>query len=134
MNERTKKIMAEQRAEVFRLLNEFGLSVYEDEIAEDEEEELLKADSYNFFTLDFGDFKTTDNLTKLSQLIVVEYYSENRSDVDEMSIDIISMIRDVKGITFGFSKKDRLRMKETERYIDRISITFKRMIPIACRN
>lgn len=132
MNERTKKFMKEQREEIFNRLNNFGLSVYEDEIAEDEEQELINSDKYNFFTLEFSDIRSTGNLKQLSQIIIVDYYSENRNDVDEMVIDIITLLKKVKGINFDTTRKDRLQMKDTERYIDRVSIIFKRMIPIEC--
>lgn len=124
--------MKEQREEIFNRLNNFGLSVYEDEIAEDEEQELINSDKYNFFTLEFSDIRSTGNLKQLSQLIIVDYYSENRNDVDEMVIDIITLLKKVKGINFDTTRKDRLQMKDTERYIDRVSIIFKRMIPIEC--
>lgn len=124
--------MKEQREEIFNRLNNFGLSVYEDEIAEDEEQELINSDKYNFFTLEFSDIRSTGNLKQLSQIIIVDYYSENRNDVDEMVIDIITLLKKVKGLNFDTTRKDRLQMKDTERYIDRVSIIFKRMIPIEC--
>jgi len=124
--------MNEQREEIFNRLNTFGLSVYEDEIAEDEENELIHSDNYNFLTLEFSDIRSTGNLKQLSQLIIVDYYSENRNDVDEMVIDIITLLKKVKGLNFDTTRKDRLQMKDTERYIDRVSIIFKRMIPIEC--
>lgn len=124
--------MKEQREEMFNRLNNFGLSVYEDEIAEDEEQELINSDKYNFFTLEFSDIRSTGNLKQLSQIIIVDYYSENRNDVDEMVIDIITLLKKVKGLNFDTTRKDRLQMKDTERYIDRVSVVFKRKIPIEC--
>lgn len=124
--------MKKQRDNIFGALEYFELAVYEDEIAEDEEQELLQSDKYNFFTLDFSDILATQSMKQLSQLIIVEYYSENRNDVDEMAVDVYSLIKNIKGITFDRMRKERLQMKDTERYIDRVSITFKRMIPIEC--
>ncbi len=124
--------MKEQRDEIFSKLESFNLAVYEDEIAEDEEYELINSDKYNFFTLEFSDIRATQNMKQLSQLIIVDYYSENRNDVDEMVVDVYSLIKNIKGINFDTTKKDRLQMKDTERYIDRVSIIFKRMIPIEC--
>lgn len=132
MNERTKRFIKEQRDSIFESLETFGLAVYEDEIAEDEERELLNSDKYNFFTLEFSDIRATQNNKQLSQLIIIDYYSENRDDVDEVAIDVISMIKKIKGINFDTTRKDRLRMKDTERFIDRTSIVFKRMIPVEC--
>lgn len=132
MNEKTKRYMKEQRDSIFQSLKTFELAVYEDEIAEDEEEELLSADSYNFFTLDFGEFRDTQNIKQLTQTIVIEYYSENKNNVDEMTVDLITMLKSIKGINFDRTVKERLKMKDTERYIDRVSIILKRMIPIVC--
>lgn len=133
MNERTKRYINEQREEIFSSLkNNFNLNVYEDEIAEDEEKELINSDSYNFFTLEFSDIRSTNNIKQLFQMFIVEYYSENRDDVDEKVIDVITLLKKIKGVTFDTTRKDRLQMKDTERYIDRVSIIFKRMIPIEC--
>lgn len=133
MNERTKSYMREQRKEIYNSLKEnFDLNVFEDEVAEDEEKELLNADSYNFFTLEFSDIRSTNHIRQLSQMFIVEYYSENRDDVDETVIDVISLIKKIKGVTFDTTRKDRLQMKDTERYIDRVSLIFRRKIPIEC--
>lgn len=132
MNERTKTFMKKQRDGIYEVLNVFGLAIYEDEIAEDEEQDLLKSDKYNFFTLDFGDIIQARNSKNLTQTIVIEYYSENMNDVDETVIDVYTLIKKISGISFDSTRKERLRMKDTERYIDRVSIIFRRMIPIEC--
>lgn len=125
--------MEKQRSRIYEALSSFGLPVFEDEIAEDEEQELLQAEKYNFFTIDFGDIATMrDNPTKVSQTVVVEYYSENKNDVDHMTIDIISKMKNINSVFFNQTRKERLKMRDTERYIDRISIVLRRVIPIAC--
>lgn len=132
MNEKTKRYMKEQHDAIYDALQHFDLNVYEDELAEDEESELIESDSYNFFTIEFSDIRATQNIKMLSQLIIIDYYSENRTDVDEVIVDVYSLIKSIKGITFDTTRKDRLQMKDTERYIDRVSIIFKRKIPIEC--
>lgn len=133
MNEKTKAFMEKQRSGIFEALSTFELPVYEDEIAEDEERELLQSEMYNFFTIDFGDIvNVRDNITKLSQMVVIEYYSENKNDVDEVTVDLITLLRKVSAVSFDQSRKERLKMKDTERYIDRVSIVLRRVIPIAC--
>jgi len=132
VNEKSKRFMGQQRQDIFNALKTFGLSVYEDEIAEDEEQEIINLDSYNFFTIVFGDFKPTDDKRKLIQTIAIAYFSENRDDVDEMSIDIISHVSSVKTVTFTGTEKDRLQVKDMDRYVDRVTLLFRRMIPIDC--
>jgi hypothetical protein len=131
LNEKPKRIMNDQKSRIFNnLKNEFNLPVFEDEIAEDEDEKLLDSNAYNCFVFETSDFHTTNNIGKLSQDIHVFYYSENQDDVDEKTIDIISVITSIKAISFSRSVKERLKVKETDRYLDRVTLAFKRVIPI----
>jgi hypothetical protein len=130
MNEKTKRLMREQKEGIFNnLQTQFTLPVFEDELAEDEEKFLDKK-GYNCFVFETSEFQKTQDIKKLKQNIYVSYYSENKDDVDETTIDIISILSPVKGVTFSSSRKERLQMKETDRYIDRVTLTFTRMIPI----
>jgi hypothetical protein len=134
VNEKSKRLMSEQKSSIFnKLKTEFGLEVFEDEIAEDEEERLLKSTSYNCFIMTTSDFGPTESGRTISQDITIEYYSENRDDVDEQIIDIISIVSSVKAVTFRNTRKQRLQIKDTDRYIDLVILTFKRMIPIECQ-
>jgi hypothetical protein len=63
----------------------------------------------------------------------VYYYSENRDDVDEQTIDIISSVSSIKGINFVNTVKERLQEKDTDRYVDRVTLVFRRVIPIGCQ-
>lgn len=133
MNERTKRLMSEQKSTIFNnLKTQFNLEVFEDEIAEDEEEKLLKSDTYNCFIITTGNFSPTESGRTVSQDIVIEYYSENRDDVDERTIDVISIVSAVKGVSFRNTRKQRLQVKDTDRYIDLVILTFRRMMPIEC--
>jgi hypothetical protein len=130
VNEKTKRLMREQKEGIFNNLQvQFNLPVFEDEIAEDEEKSLDK-NGYNCFVFETSEFQITQDIKKVRQNINVSYYSENRDDVDETSIDIISVLNSVKGVNFSSSRKERLQMKETDRFIDRVTLTFIRMIPI----
>ncbi|WP_225434115.1 hypothetical protein [Peribacillus tepidiphilus] len=130
MNEKTKNLMNEQITGIVNnLQNTFGLPVFEDEIAEDEEASL---EVYNCFVFETSEFKPTNDIRKLSQNINVYYYSENQDNVDEQTIDIITVINAVKGVSFLGSSKERLQVKDTDRFIDRVVLTFKRVIPIEC--
>lgn len=131
MNEKTKRFMREQiDALVTGLKSHFGLPVYEDEIAEDEEETLS---GYNCFVFETGEFRTTGNIKNVNQDIYVYYYSENRDDVDEQTIDIISIVSSIKGMNFVNTVKERLQEKDTDRYVDRVTLVFRRVIPIECQ-
>jgi len=122
--------MREQKEAIFNNLStQFNLPVFEDDIAEDEEKDLDK-NGYNCFIFETGNFQPTQDFKKLSQDINVYYHSENKDDVDEMTIDIISSLITVKGVYFTDSTKERMQMKDTDRFMDRVTITFTRKIPI----
>lgn len=110
----------------------FNLPVFEDEIAEDEDEQLTR-EGYNCFILETGEFQPTDDKFKLSQNIRVYYYSENRNDIDEQTIDIISVCVGSPAVDFVRTSKERLQMKDTDRFIDRVTLNFRRVIPIVCK-
>ena len=132
MNEKSKKLMKEQRKGIKEVLdNGFKLLVVEDELAEDEESQLTE-EGYNCFILEYGEFQPSSNERTLSQNIYISYLSENQADLDEQIIDIISLISKVKMVSFVVTKSDRLQVKDTDRYIDRVVFTFKRVIPIEC--
>lgn len=134
MNEKAKKLMSEQKDTIVNdLKRHFQIEVFEDEIAEDEEETLLNSDSYHCFILETSDFRPTNDFKKLSQNIIIEYYSENRDDVDAAILDIISIVSMVKMVNFSNAKKQRLQVKDMDRYIDFVTLTFQRMIPIECQ-
>ncbi|WP_235674884.1 hypothetical protein [Bacillus mycoides] len=132
MNEKAKKLMQEQRIGIKTKLEDyFKLLVVEDELAEDEEEQLQEV-GYNCFTIEYGEFQPSSNERTISQNVYISYLSENQDDLDEQTIDIISLVSKEKKVSFVVSKNDRLQMKDTDRYIDRVVFTFRRMIPIEC--
>lgn len=133
MNEKTKIFMQKQRVDIYNHLKSFGLAVYEDVITQDQEGQLLNADNYNFFIVAYGDFQSAESKKRLTQTIAVDYYSENRDDVDATTIDIISKIQSVAQVEFDGSRKDSLRVKDTDRFVDRVTILFKRGVPIECK-
>lgn len=127
--------MKKQKSSVYNILgNHFSLQVYEDEIAEDEEEQLVNLNTYNFFILEMGNFRPSENTDKksISQEIIIDYYSENRDDVDEVTIDVISLVSAVKSVKFTGTQKQRLQVKGLDRYVDRVTFLFRRVIPIEC--
>lgn len=132
MNEKAKKLMKEQRSGIKKVLeHSFNLLVVEDELAEDEESQLTE-EGYNCFILEYGEFQPSSNERTISQHIYVSYLSENQADLDEQVIDILSWVSNVKKVSFVGTKSDRLQVKDTDRYIDRVVFTFQRVIPIEC--
>ncbi|MGG0731556.1 hypothetical protein [Bacillus paramycoides] len=132
MNEKSKKLMKEQRKGIKEALeNGFKLLVVEDELAEDEESQLTE-EGYNCFILEYGEFQSSSNERTLSQNIYISYLSESQDDLDEQVIDIISLISKVKMVSFVVTKSNRLQVKDTDRYIDRVVFTYKRVIPLEC--
>lgn len=132
MNEKTKKLMKEQRSGIKKVLDDaFKLLVVEDELAEDEESQLTE-EGYNCFILEYGEFQPSSNERTISQNIYISYLSEKQADLDEQVIDIISLVSKVKMVSFIATKSDRLQVKDTDRYIDRVVFTFRRVIPIEC--
>ncbi|WJE54324.1 hypothetical protein QRE66_08840 [Bacillus cereus] len=132
MNDKAKTLMKEQKKGIKTELEErFELLVVEDELAEDEEE-LLQQEGYNCFTIEYAEIQPSSNERTVSQTVYITYLSENQDDLDEQTIDIISLVSKVKKVSFVISKKDRLQVKDTDRYIDRVVFTFRRMIPIEC--
>lgn len=134
MNEKSKKLMSDQKEAIKKdLKDHFQIDIFEDEIAEDEEETLLNSDSYHCFILETSDFRPSNDFKKVSQNIIIEYYSENRDDVDAAILDIITIVSNVKLVYFSNAKKQRLQVKDMDRYIDFVTLTFQRMIPIECQ-
>lgn len=132
MNEKSKKLMKEQRLGIKAKLDDyFKFLVVEDELAEDEEEEMAE-EGYNCFLIEYGEFQPSSNERTISQNVYITYLSEKQDDLEEQIIDIISLISGVKRLLFVSSKSDRFQMKDTDRYIDRAVFTFKRVIPIEC--
>lgn len=124
--------MKEQRKGIKKVLDDgFKILVVEDELAKDEESQLTE-EGYNCFILEYGEFQSSSNERTLSQNIYISYLSEKQADLDAQIIDIISLLSKVKMVSFAVAKSDRLQVKGTDRYIDRVVFTFKRVIPIEC--
>ncbi|HEK9101976.1 TPA: hypothetical protein SUB30_003375 [Bacillus pseudomycoides] len=124
--------MKEQKKGIKTGLEErFKLLVVEDELAEDEEEQ-LQQEGYNCFTIEYSEFQPSSNERTVSQTVYISYLSEKQDNLDEQILDIISLVSKVKKVSFVMAKSDRLQVKDTDRYIDRVVFTFRRMIPIEC--
>lgn len=132
MNEKTKPYMKKQKqALVDNIKAAFPtIDFYEDEIAEDEEKKYKKG-TYSAFVLTMGDFTPDENQSYLSQDIVIDYYSEQRDDLDETILDVIAAVKN-SNIKFVGTQKMRAKVKDTSRFVDVVSIEFRRSIKYGC--
>lgn len=123
--------MQEQIDTLLTALNTFNIPVFEDELAEDEEAQFNKND-YHFFVYETGDLAKNDDHKTINQDVVIYYYSENRDDLDERTIDIVTALSVVPLMTFNRTQKQRLRRKDTDNYVDRVVFLYQRKIVTGC--
>lgn len=133
LNPKAKEKMQEQKEQVVNAIKTAFPDVpfFEDEIAEDEEKDFVKT-KYHAFVMQMGNFTQGTNISYLSQDIVMDYYSENRDDVDETILDVIAAITQVRATNFVATTKLRARVKDTQRFIDVVSIEFRRTVKYGC--
>lgn len=110
----------------------FGVPIFEDEIAEDEEEHLYQND-YHCFVYETLDISSNNDLKSITQTVAIYYYSENRDDLDERTVDIILSLKDVTGFSFNRTTKQRLQKKETDQFVDRVIFEYNRKIVTGCK-
>lgn len=133
MNERFKKKMLQQKTTIVEGLegNFSNIPLFEDEIAEDEEESFFNS-KYHALVLVMGDFTPKGNPGTLTQSIFIDYYSESRDDVDETLLDIITIIDKVPTMDFLKTSKVRMRAADTDRFVDVITLEFRRTVKYEC--
>ncbi|MBG9586967.1 hypothetical protein ABE26_07615 [Cytobacillus firmus] len=125
-------MLEQKKSIVDGLLNHFpNIPLFQDEIAEDEEQ-LFKDSKYHLSILIMGDFSTTNSVSRLSQTLSIEYYSEERDDVDETLLDIISIVDAVPAVSFRRSSKVRMKVANTDRFVDVVTIEFERFVKYGC--
>lgn len=108
-------------------LKTFDVPLFEDEIAEDEEEKLYHND-YHCFVYETLNISNNNDLKSLTQTVAIYYYSENRDDLDERTVDIILSLRNVTGFSLNSTMKQRLQKKETDQFVDRVIFEYNRKI------
>lgn len=127
MNEKAKKLMNRQQTQIIQKLeSSFDLPVVEDELSADE----ISGDLNNFLVI-YGDFVKVASKDQLSQELYVVYLSENRDDLETMSVDIVSVVSSISALEFVKTIKRRTQKKDTDSYIDQITFVFKRLVPYA---
>lgn len=127
MNKKQKEYMQKQKTKVYQdLTTTFSLPVFEDEIAKDE-----LPDPLNTLLIVYGDLRgtsQTDSKSQLYQEVFIVYVSENNIEVEETTLDIITIINRVPGFTFERSVKERLQKGETEVFVDQVTLIFRRKL------
>lgn len=124
MNEKSKIHMKETSQLLYDKIKEhFNLPTFEDDIAEDE----LPAD-FNYFLIVYGDMKRTESPRVFLQDVFVVYLSENNDQVNEDTLDIISIGESIKTTTCEGAVKERIKKNDSDQYIDRVTINFVRKI------
>lgn len=124
-----KDYMQKQIDGICDALNAFNIPLFEDEIAEDEEEKLFK-DEYHCFVYETLDIENSNDLKSIMQTVAIYYYSENRDDLDERSVDIILALKDVPGLSLSRTTKQRLQKKDTDQFVDRVVFEYTRKIVV----
>ena len=122
-----KEYMQRQIVQMQASLRTFDIPLFEDEIAEDEEEQLYQND-YHCFVYETLDITNNDDLKSITQTVAIYYYSENRDDLDERTVDIILSLKDVPGFSLNRTTKQRLQKKETDQFVDRVIFEYNRRI------
>lgn len=121
--------MNKQMTEMQQALEQFNIPIFEDEIAEDEEEQLYK-NGYNCFVFETENIKNSNDMKSVQQKVYVYFYSENLDDLDERTISIILAMRNVTGFTLHRTTKQRLQKKDTDQYVDRVIFEYNRTIKL----
>lgn len=75
----------------------------------------------------YGDIQSTKNDVLLQDVYII-YTSQNNAAVDQDVLDIISLINPVKGVSFNRTIKQRLEIKETDDYLDEVTVHFRRKL------
>lgn len=126
---KTIEVMNQQIDDLIKQLKTFNLPVFEDDLAEDEEKEFLEK-GYNFFVYETGDMVKNDDLKTIGQDVAVFFFSENRDDLDQQTIEIIQALSSIKLFSLVRTQKRRLKRKDTDSYVDQIALLYSRKIII----
>ncbi|MHB0803593.1 hypothetical protein PVK73_30520 [Bacillus thuringiensis] len=125
-NEQSKKRIQKMNSLLISKLKEaFDVGVYQDQVSEDEEKD------YHYFIFETGGFENTESTFTLRQSVLIRYYSENRDDLDERMLDIISILEST-GHSFRHANKTSIQKGEVDEYIDEIEIYVTRIIKYGC--
>ena len=134
LNEQIKEHLQKVKNEIVTSLESTfpNILVFEDEVPEEETKKYDDGAPYHLFVLKMGAFQKQANSKYLTQTFTVDYYSENRDDVDETTLDVIAVLTVVRTVSFADSDKFRARHANTNRFIDIVTMDFTRMTKFGC--
>lgn len=134
MNEATKAYMRKvKNLIVDGLEGSFpNIPLYEDEVPEEATAEYDNGKPYHLLVMKMGPIGKQENATVLSQNFSIDYYSENRADVDETTLDLIIAVNGIPTVTFNDSVKFRARHANSNRFVDVITLEFTRRFRVEC--
>lgn len=129
---KTIDLMNNQIAEILEVLRSYNIPVFEDNIPSNADEKFKNdtIEGYHLFVYETGDMRKHDDKKSLSQDVVIFYYSEKRDDLDERTVDIAMKInqKNIKLLTLEGTEKQHFKVKDKERYVDRIAFIYNRKI------
>ncbi len=120
--------MSKKSQQIYDVLkNTFVLPTFEDEVNKEE-----LGTNKDYFLIAYGDIKSTQSKGNLSQEFYVVYISEDNPNVEPTTLDIITTMEKVSGVTFDRTIKERIQKNEVYDYIDRVTLIFKRKLMYEC--
>lgn len=134
MNETSKDYMQKVKGLIVEgLETNFPLiPLFEDEVPEEETTKYDNGLPYHLMVMKFGPIDKQENEKYLTQSFSVALYAENKSDVDETTLDIITVTKSVPSVRFAGSDKFRARHAQSNRYVDIVTMNFVRMMKVEC--
>ena len=122
--------MMKQDTMIYQTIESFGLPVYADELSESEEQQLVN-DMYNCIIIETGNMSNPTGRT-VTQDFFIYYITEHEQDIDYKTVELITLLSQIEALNFKLTKKERLQIKDTDRYVDRVAFLFKRVIKVGC--
>ncbi|WP_301357774.1 hypothetical protein [Enterococcus spodopteracolus] len=133
-----KKTNSEER---LQKINEFliqtvekksNLKIFEDTVSEETLEDIRKeTNGWNYFIYETSGFSKSEDKKFMIQTVLLRFYSENRDDLDQFSLELISAL-DGRLLKFEKSLKGAIKKGKEDSYIDEIEFYFTRMFENEC--
>lgn len=108
------------------------IPLFEDEVPEEETAKYDNGTPYHLMLMKFGAIGKQENEKFLSQEFSVDLYAENRPDVDETTLDIITVLKGIRSVRFIDSVKFRARHAQSNRFVDIVTLNYVRMMKVEC--
>jgi hypothetical protein len=125
MNEQSKERLRKMnKMLVEKLEGFFKARVYQNRVSKNDE------GKYPYFIVETGGFERKENSFLLKQTVPIRYYSENRDDLDEMLLDLISTLEGMK-YSFVRSTKKSIPKDGVDGYVDELLVHVTRSIKYA---